>query len=295
VRQRTVQDFGLPNPVARPASSPNASIRAVFQQQSTGVFDPLSSDTRIRTLQDLLTKNPEDAAARLQLAAIYEGYRLYDQALEQYTQAFDRTQSETAILGIVRSDQALNRAWRAIPLLEQFLREKPSATGWNMLGLLHQGSNDAAAAERAFREAVAAAPASDQWRNNLGYNLLLQNKIEDAQNEFLKALELNPNSIATHNNLGMILARRGDFDAALEQFQFAADAATAHNNLAVVLMEIGKYEQSRDHLVKALSIRRNFAPALSNFKLVQDRLRQRAAMDKLPQTNVRVATNEDQR
>src|SRR5205085_9604270 len=114
------------------------------------------------------------------------------------------------------------------------------------------------------------------------------------ETEFRKALALNPKSEPTHNNLGMLLARRGDFDGALSEFQLTADAATAHNNLAVVLMEMGQYDHSREELVKALALRREFGPALSNFKLVQERLRQRAELEKAgrPQSKIRVASAE---
>src|SRR5262249_14835542 len=95
--------------------------------------------------------------------------------------------------------------------------------------------------------------------------------------------------------LGILLARRGNLDAAFEEFNFSADAATAHNNLAVVLMELGKYEQSCDELVKSLTFRRSFEPALSNFKLVQERMRQRPDTEKAErpqQSSVRVAAAE---
>ena len=88
-----------------------------------------------------------------------------------------------------------------------------------------------------------------------------------------------------------MLARRGDFEGALQEFQLAADVATAHNNLAVVLLEMGQYERSREELVKALAIRRYFAPALANFKLVQERIRERTELQKvgrLPLSAVRV-------
>jgi len=294
VHHTTVQDFGLKAPATpRIAASPDVSLRDVFQQQKKGpLSNALPGDPRIAKLQNQVKLNPADAAARLELAGIYEAYRLYDQALEQFTAALSLAPSEKAILGIVRCDQALNRTWQAIPLLEQFLKESPSAALWNVLGLMQDTSSDLIAGERALREAVAADPASDQWRNNLGYNLLLQNKTDEAEEEFQKALELNPNSLTTHNNFGILLARRGDLESALKEFQFGADEATAHNNLAVVLMEIGKYEQSREQLVKALALRRNFAPALSNFKLVQERMHQRAESQKAgqsPRRAVRVA------
>jgi Flp pilus assembly protein TadD len=287
VRRAVVQDFGLkPQP---------SSVRDIFQKQKNA-YSPLTGDPRVTELQGRIEKNPLDPAARLELAAAYESYRLFDQALEQYSKAYDLVSSEKAIMGIVRCDQALNRTWQAIPLLEQHLREKPSAVAWNLLGMLYDSSRSSAAAERALREAVAMEPQSDQWRNNLGYNFLLQNKTDAAEIEFRKALELNPKSAMTHNNLGILLARRDDLAGALAEFQFGADAATAHNNLAVVLMEIGNYEASRDALVKALALRRNFSPALENFKLVQDKIKQRADLqkaNKLPQGTIRVASAED--
>src|SRR2546426_3184169 len=172
VRHTTVQDFGLTGQIARRAPpSPDASLRAIFQQQTLGAFNPLSDDARIGTLHNRLKENPADVDARLELATVYESYRLYDEALDQYTQAFDVTRSESAILGIVRCDQVLKRTWQAIPLLEQFLKESPSPALWNQLGLLHGASGDLAAGENALRKAVAFNAQSDQLHNNLGYNL----------------------------------------------------------------------------------------------------------------------------
>ncbi len=294
VRHTAVQNLGLTaSPTRRPAPAPDASVRSIFQRQKQA-FNPLADDPRIQALQALLKKNPADSIARLELAAVYESYRLYDEALEHYREAFDATHSEKAIFGIVRCDQALNRTWQAIPLLEQFLKDMPSGPGWNMLGFLHDASGNLPAGQSALEQAVAANPASSEWHNNLGYNLMLQNKADAAQTEFRKAVQLDSKSITAHNNLGMLLARRGELEGALAEFEFGADAATAHNNLAVVLMELGKYEQSRGELVKALALRRNFAPALSNFKLVQERVRQRTQVQKgsLQQSNVRVAAAE---
>jgi hypothetical protein len=52
----------------------------------------------------------------------------------------------------------------------------------------------------------------------------------------------------------------------------------------VALYEAGQFEQSRDELIKALTIRQYFAPALENFKLVQERMRERA--EKVPAKKV---------
>jgi Tfp pilus assembly protein PilF len=300
VRRAVSQDFGLsgtasPRP-RRPATlTPDASLRTVFKRQTQGAFNPLSDDQRVQALQARLKMNPQDVAGRLELASIYEGYRLYDNAFDQYLETLrlpsDDASAEQAVLGLSRSARASRRTAEAIPSVEAVLKDRPMASSWNELGLLYQDMRDFGAGERAFQESVARNPESDRAHNNLGYNLLLQNKPDEAEREFRKALELNRTSATARNNLGTLLARRGDLQGALEQFQAAADAATAHNNLAVVLLEMGQYERSREELVKALAIRHYFAPALANFRLVQERIRERAELQKvgrLPLSVVRV-------
>jgi Flp pilus assembly protein TadD len=137
-------------------------------------------------------------------------------------------------------------------------------------------------------------PESDSAHNNLGYCLLLQGRLEGAEVEFRKALELNPTSATARNNLAVTVARIGDVRGSLEQFLMTSDAATAHNNLAVVLLEMGQYEKSREQLVEALTIRHYFAPALANFKIVQERIREQADAQKfgrLPLNPVRVPSS----
>jgi len=176
----------------------------------------------------------------------------------------------------------VNEAERVSALQERLKANPQDVAAWLELGLIQERLNDLASAERTFEEALALNPESDRLHNNLGYSLLLQNKTEAAEGEFRKALELNPSSATARNNLGALLARRGDTQLAFEQFKMAADPATAHNNLAVVLLEMGRYEESREELVKALAIRRSFPPALVNFKLVQERIHERAELQKFP-------------
>jgi len=177
--------------------------------------------------------------------------------------------ADDVVLGFARCARTTGRIGSAISVLEDFLKESPSASSWNQLGLLYDETGDLAAGEKALRKA-AALKADPTVHNNLGYNLFLQDKPEAAEAEFRRALEFDAAFATARNNLGAVLARRGDLDGALEQFQMTADPATAHNNLAVVLFEAGKYEQSRQQLIKALAIRPDFAPALANFKIVQE-------------------------
>jgi Tfp pilus assembly protein PilF len=287
VRHTVSQDFGLsgfktPRAPSQKTQAPDSSVRSVFQKQKINSFDPLSDDARVQALQTRLKSNSSDVTARLELAAIYESYRLFTDASQQYTQALQTLKTtpdsddavvEQAVLGFARSIQASGRPKDAIPLLEGFAKDKKSASSWNQLGLFYDAAGDLPSGEKSFREGLALNPLSDRLLNNLGYNLLLQQKTEPAASAFQKALEINPTSAVTRNNLGVALVRLGDLQGALAQFEAASDPATAHNNLAVVLLESGQYEQSRDELVKALAIRHSFAPAMENFKLVQERIR----------------------
>src|SRR2546426_642688 len=301
IRHAITQDFGLSGTASQrgkrsAAPAIDTRLRGVFKRQIQRASTPLGEDARIQALEARLKSNPQDAAARLELGSVYENYKLYDNAFAQFRQAVqlpppDGSAAEQAVAGLSRSARSSHQSQEAIAPVETLVEQRPSAVSWNELGLLYQDVRDLGRAEIAFAKAVALMPEWDRAHNNLGYNLLLENKTEEAEREFHKAIELNPSSTTARNNLGTLLARRGDLEGALQQFQLASDAAAAHNNLAVVLLEMGQYERSREELVKALAIRRYFAPAMANFKLVQELIHERAELQKvgrLPLTAVRV-------
>ncbi len=272
-------------PAAKTARWPDDSLREVFALQARGAFNPATDDRRIQLWNARLRLDPQDARARLELAAIYEQYSLFEEALEQYTRALNllpdsqSALAEAAAVGLGRAGTAVGRSAEAIPVLAAFVKRAPGATeAWNQLGLLYDQRGERAAAEQAFRRAVELRPGSDRLHNNLGYNLLLQGRLEAAEAELRRAVQLDPNSATAYNNLGMVLARRGDLQGARREFLAHGDPAAAHNNLAVVLLEMGEYERSRDELVQALRARHYFPPAIENFKLVQGLLRQRSEM-----------------
>jgi len=301
--QRTTPAAATAHPA--PQAQPDDAVGQAVLKQTKGAFNPLTDDKTVATLQTRLRLEPQNVAARLQLAGIFERYALDEQALDHYKQAlsFATQNSETgaavppeaeaAALGVARCARALGQNSEAIAALEDFARRRPTAGVWNELGTLYDDGRELAAAEQVFRQAVAREPDSWSIHNNLGYNLLLQNQTDAAEAEFRRALELNPKSSTARNNLGVVLARRGESEAALQQFRLASsDLATAHNNLAVVLLEMGYYERGRNELVKALSERYYFAPPMENYKLAQELLRQRAevlaAGSNLPLSNVRI-------
>jgi Tfp pilus assembly protein PilF len=291
-------------------ANPDEVLRETFRTQARGAFNPLTDDRQIGLLQARLRLDPQDIQARLDLAAAYERYKLYEQALDQYTRALNLSlpvsdrqaletdskaaaRAEAAAAGIGRTARQAAQGAAASPVLAAFLKTWPQAAAvWNELGLLQEQAGDRAAAEQSFRRAVLIFPKSSRFRSNLGYNLLEQGHLAGAEAELRRAVALDQNSATARNNLGTVLARRGDFDGARRQFLAVADAATAHNNLAVVLIEMEQYDQGREELIKALAARNYFAAAMDNFKLVQQLLRQREEIARagrgLPLSTVRL-------
>ncbi|MCH8924271.1 MAG: tetratricopeptide repeat protein [Planctomycetes bacterium] len=119
--------------------------------------------------------------------------------------------------------------------------------------------------------------------NNLGAILLRNDKLEEAEAHFRKALGLRPIFAEATLNLGVILLKRKQFDAATAQFEAALriepEIAEAHFHLGRVALRRNQLELAQRHLNEALRIRANYAKAheeLAEVYLRQDQYRQAA-------------------
>jgi protein O-mannosyl-transferase len=78
----------------------------------------------------------------------------------------------------------------------------------------------------------------DCWMgyNNLGNALLQKGQVDEALEQFQKALEINPNYAQANYNLGVALFQKGELDEAIAQFQevlrLKPDFSSAQDNLA---------------------------------------------------------------
>src|ERR1051325_3620696 len=83
------------------------------------------------------------------------------------------------------------------------------------------------------------------------------------------AIELNPNHVEARTLLGWIESEvRGDFDAAIKQYQKVVElrpaSAEAYNNLAVAEKRKGDFDKAAEAFEKALERKPDYAAALSN-------------------------------
>jgi len=207
----------------------------------------------------------------LELAKAYTERGYPDMALELCRLTAARfPNSGEAQLGLVRALRAVGRRQEAIEGLEAFLKvhRQTSPDYFSWLGILRDENGLWASGEPAHRSAVELGPEKDSLHNNLGYNLLMQDKPNEAAVEFREALRLNPSSQFARNNLGLALAHQNAGQQALANWESSADPATAHNNLAAVWIEKGNYAAARKELETALGYNRSHPAVLRNLELV---------------------------
>ena len=266
VKQTQMATSRAPRPAAAPAPS-----TTVWDRQIRNAKDAGDGDYQLKALREKVAADSENIAVRLELAKAYGDRGYPDVALEICRLAASRfPESGDAELALVRALRAMNRRNDAIDSLEAFLTRHPQTSpdyaSW--LGILRDEAGQWAEGEAWHRKAIESAPARDSLHNNLGYNLLMQKKGDEAAREFREALRLNPASQVARNNLGLALATQNATSDAVANFQSAADAATAHNNLAAVLIENGNYPAARKELELALQYNSSFPAALKNLELL---------------------------
>jgi Flp pilus assembly protein TadD len=253
------------------ALPPSSAPISNWDRQVHNARDAGDGDYQLRVLRQKVATEPDNVAVRLELAKAYAERGYHEVALEISRLAVARfPQSGDAQLALVRDLRDVNRRGEAITSLESYLKIHPeSGAGYySWLGILRDESGLWPLGEPAHRKALEITPAADYLHNNLGYNLLMQKKNEEAAQEFTEALKLNPGSQMARNNLGIALAQSNATAEAVANWQSTSDPATAHNNLAAVWMEKGNYADARRELDLALSYNRAHPAALRNLELV---------------------------
>jgi tetratricopeptide (TPR) repeat protein len=119
-----------------------------------------------------------------------------------------------------------------------------------------------------FSHAIAVTKDNTLAHVNLGEAYDKEGNAELAKAEFMKALQINPESASTLNGLGEVLAHGGDtanavkyFDSALSRRPFFGDA---HYNLGNVFAATGDYVQAAAHYAEAVRAKPDSPDAHNN-------------------------------
>lgn len=143
------------------------------------------------------------------------------------------------------------------------------AIGWGNLGLLRMQAGDTAAAEQAYRQALALAPDHVRTRVNLGVLLAGAARFDEAEALYLAALARAPDDVAALTNLGLLreeTRRYGEAEALQRHaLALAPELPELHCHLADLLArKPGGGEEAEHHYREALRLRPGDAIAHSN-------------------------------
>jgi tetratricopeptide (TPR) repeat protein len=122
------------------------------------------------------------------------------------------------------------------------------------IGGIHLSRGDAGEALKAFTSALMV------WdvpvvRANLAVALLQLNRLEEAERELRRTLEMDPRQPDAWTNLGSLLLRRESFEASAQASRQALelnqDFAMARNNLALALLALERVDEAREEAARA--------------------------------------------
>lgn len=144
------------------------------------------------------------------------------------------------------------------PVAAEVAARGVSAQAWVRQGHRLEEEGDLAGAEAAFRKVLSIRPPGARDHANLAGVLAMQDRLDEAIQEYLKALEVDPGSAFAHNNLAMVHLAAGDPAKAIEHLEEAIrlepSFADAHYNLGIIKARQGEPSLAEGHLRRALEL-----------------------------------------
>lgn len=130
-----------------------------------------------------------------------------------------------------------------------------------------------------YRRLVKVNAKDAELANNFAFTLMESGDPVAAENEFQRALTLDPKSENAAVNLGLLVARQQRYDEALAVLIPAIGEAAAYHNLGVLAIEVGDEKTAKQHFEVAASLpsapkaTHEFIAALSHSTTTATRLR----------------------
>ena len=126
-----------------------------------------------------------------------------------------------------------------------------------------------------FRKALELDPDDVPAHMNLGNALAACKRVGEAKRTISAVLEIDPGNAVLHNNLAIALARQGHFGEALTHYREARikrDYAEAHYNCGSTLASFGRLDDAIAHYRAAIELRPGFTAARNSLqKALADR------------------------
>jgi tetratricopeptide (TPR) repeat protein len=153
-----------------------------------------------------------------------------------------------------------------------------SFVAYNNLGYYFASEDDEESRAKAleyYKASLRVSPDFPDAKNNLGFSLAREGRLQEAIKFYSEALALNPRFAQVHNNLGLALAQVGRLEEAADHFRQAftikPNFSMAHNNLGKLLAQRGEIPEARAELEEALRLNPENPDALANLGVLLQR------------------------
>jgi len=121
-------------------------------------------------------------------------------------------------------------------------------------------------------------PESAMLRSNLGYSRYLSGDLSGAESDFVQAIRIDRNYVTAWKNLGLVYARTGRYQKALEVLQATSDKSIAYNDVGYIAMLNEDYEMAETFFDEAIRLSpKYYAGAVRNREIVRNRLKEQSA------------------
>ena len=142
----------------------------------------------------------------------------------------------------------------------------------HLLGLAAYQAGQINEAINNFRRAVKLNPQVYFYHNNLGLALDAQGLTEEAIDCYKQTIKLKPDFANTYNNLGIAFAKTGMTDDAIQNFNLALsitpDNAEIYFNLGILFADMGILDAAIDNYKKAVAINPQYAEACNRLGFI---------------------------
>ena len=151
-----------------------------------------------------------------------------------------------ALLSMNEKDQAEKALSKAVAFNPNLWKAQ------NALGIIYNHGKQPFKALMSFNKAIQKGPALAELFNNRALAYLLVKNFDQAEADWKRALAIKADFKLAHNNLAILLAKRGDYRSAYSSFTKGSGQAEAHNNMGVMLAWKGQSSKAAKEFEQAL-------------------------------------------
>ena len=150
----------------------------------------------------------------------------------------------------------------------------------NALGVLSDASHNYELAIGYYDAALEHHPQSAMLLTNMGYSYYLSGQLEDAERIFIMVLGIDRSYTAATRNLGLVRARRGRYDSAVNILENVMERPTALNDVGYIAFVNGDMDEAEQMLGNAIRLSPTYYKTayenLERLKYAQAEIRPRA-------------------